>query len=419
MTSKIVVNNIEADSGINTVTFASNIQGNLIGNVTGTVNSTGVITATSFSGDVTGNVTGNLTGTASTATAAATAYGISGSPTLSGITSVSTTNLTVNGNAYPSAGPLSNRNLIINGSMEIAQRGTSSSSNGYVSLDRWYVNQSGGSTTFSQETFAVGSEIEGISTYGKLVVSSSSDYTNIRQRIEDVKSIPTGTVTVSFWAKGTAPSGGLNIWIVQNFGSGGSVDVDIAPEDVSLTATWTKYSVNFTIPSISGKTIGSSNFLQVAFGQYSNTGTTAWQLNITGVQLEVGTVATPFEHRSFGDELARCQRYFQLISSGSEVTVGSGSCTGTTTADIQRSLMTTMRSTPTLYNTMSGATLFRLNSFSTNVNTTSSPTLDGTITSPSRLYLYFSGFSGLTGGDGCAVRNSPSASGVLGVSAEL
>ena len=310
MTSKIVVNNIEADSGINTVTFASNIQGNLIGNVTGTVNSTGVITATSFSGDVTGNVTGNLTGTASTATAAATAYGISGSPTLSGITSVSTTNLTVNGNAYPSAGPLSNRNLIINGSMEIAQRGTSSSSNGYVSLDRWYVNQSGGSTTFSQETFAVGSEIEGISTYGKLVVSSSSDYTNILQRIEDVKSIPTGTVTVSFWAKGTAPSGGLNIWIVQNFGSGGSVDVDIAPEDVSLTATWTKYSVNFTIPSISGKTIGSSNFLQVAFGQYSNTGTTAWELNITGVQLEVGTVATPFEHRSFGQELALCQRYY-------------------------------------------------------------------------------------------------------------
>ena len=103
MTSKIVVNNIEADSGINTVTFASNIQGNLIGNVTGTVNSTGVITATSFSGDVTGNVTGNLTGTASTATAAATAYGLSGSPTLSCITSVSTTNLTVNGNAYPSA----------------------------------------------------------------------------------------------------------------------------------------------------------------------------------------------------------------------------------------------------------------------------------------------------------------------------
>ena len=269
-----------------------------------------------LTGDLTGNVTGNLTGTASTATAAATAYGLSGSPTLSGISSVSTTNLTVNGNAYPSAGSLSNRNLIINGSMEIAQRGTSSSSNGYVSLDRWYVNQSGGSTTFSQETFAVGSEIEGISTYGKLVVSSSSDYTNIRQRIEDVKSIPTGTVTVSFWAKGTAPSGGLNIWIVQNFGSGGSVDVDIAPEDVSLTATWTKYSVNFTIPSISGKTIGSSNFLQVAFGQYSNTGTTAWELNITGVQLEAGTVATPFEHRSYGQELALCERYYQILLAG-------------------------------------------------------------------------------------------------------
>ena len=114
MTSKIVVNNIEADAGVSTVTFNSKIASS--------------------------EFVGNLTGTASTATAAATAYGLSGSPTLSGITSVSTTNLTVNGNAYPSAGPLSNRNLIINGAMQVAQRGTSQSSvtsTGYYTCDRW------------------------------------------------------------------------------------------------------------------------------------------------------------------------------------------------------------------------------------------------------------------------------------------
>ena len=418
MTSKIVVNNIEADSGINTVTFASNIQGNLIGNVTGTVNSTGVITATSFSGDVTGNVTGNLTGTASTATAAATAYGISGSPTLSGITSVSTTNLTVNGNAYPSAGPLSNRNLIINGSMEIAQRGTSSSSNGYVSLDRWYVNQSGGSTTFSQETFAVGSEIEGISTYGKLVVSSSSDYTNILQRIEDVKSIPTGTVTVSFWAKGTAPSGGLNIWIVQNFGSGGSVDVDIAPEDVSLTATWTKYSVNFTIPSISGKTIGSSNFLQVAFGQYSNTGTTAWELNITGVQLEAGTVATPFEHRSYGDELARCQRYYcKLQGGGTNVVYGIG---WNRANDHTRTLIQfpkTMRTAPTALETTGTASDYVLRHTNNNTVCSNVPTFQETATRDN-VILTFETSGGLTAGQ-CSGGASANTTSYLAFSAEL
>jgi hypothetical protein len=56
MTSKIIVNNIEADIGVSTITFGSNIQGNLIGNVTGTVNSSGIITASGFTGNLTGNV---------------------------------------------------------------------------------------------------------------------------------------------------------------------------------------------------------------------------------------------------------------------------------------------------------------------------------------------------------------------------
>jgi hypothetical protein len=56
MTSKIIVNNIEADVGVSTITFGSNIQGNLIGNVTGTVNSSGIITASRFIGNVTGNL---------------------------------------------------------------------------------------------------------------------------------------------------------------------------------------------------------------------------------------------------------------------------------------------------------------------------------------------------------------------------
>ena len=56
MTSKIIVNNIEADVGVSTITFGSNIQGNLIGNVTGTINSSGIITASGFTGNVTGNL---------------------------------------------------------------------------------------------------------------------------------------------------------------------------------------------------------------------------------------------------------------------------------------------------------------------------------------------------------------------------
>ena len=460
MTSKIVVNNIEADSGINTVTFASNIQGNLIGNVTGTVNSTGVITATSFSGDVTGNVTGNLTGTASTATAAATAYGLSGSPTLSGITSVSTTNLTVNGNAYPSAGPLSNRNIIINGAMQVAQRGTSvamahdGTASAFIA-DRFQFVMENADALDGNFAQVSNDSPDGFPTSIKWTTStieaavSADDLVEVRHPIEaqNLQHLDFGTagaksLTVSFWVK-SSETGTYGLTLYQGDGDdiiGTTYTIDTADtweykthtfagntiaaisndNGLGLELNWMLF-VGSNYTSTDNTSWGSSSNAKRGYGHTANgvAGTTSATWLLTGVQLEVGTVATPFEHRSFGDELARCQRYFQLISSGSEVTVGSGSCTGTTTADIQRSLMTTMRSTPTLYNTMSGATLFRLNSFSINVNTTSSPTLDGTITSPSRLYLYFSGFSGLTGGDGCAVRNSPSASGVLGVSAEL
>ena len=213
-------------------------------------------------------------------------------------------------------GALSNRNLIINGGMEVAQRGTSSTSGGYVSLDRWYVNQSGGSTTFSQETNSNPSETGGLQKYARLNVSTSSDFTSIRQPIEDVTSVPAGTVTISFYAKGTAPTGGLYLWGTQDFGTSGSSDVDITPVLItaSLTSSWVRYSAQITIPSIDGKTINAASFVKFNIGQYSNTGTTAYDLNITGVQLEVGTEVTPFEHRSFADELARCERYFQTYS---------------------------------------------------------------------------------------------------------
>ena len=161
----------------------------------------------------------------------------------------------VDGLQMPTAGALFARNKIINGSMEVAQRGTSSTANGYVSLDRWYVNQSGGSTTFSQETFAAGSEIGSLKNYAKLDVTTSSDYTTIRQRIEDVRTVPAGTITVSFQAKGTTPSGGLAVYLVQNFGTSGSSDVDIAQQTVTLNSSWQRFDLQFTIPSFSGKTI--------------------------------------------------------------------------------------------------------------------------------------------------------------------
>ena len=222
---------------------------------------------------------------------------------------------------------ISFRNRIINGDMSVAQRGTSSSSNGYVSLDRWYVNQSGGSTTFSQETNSNPSETGGLQKYARLNVSSSSDYTGIRQPIEDVTSVPEGTITISFYAKGTAPTGGLYVSATQHFGSGGPSDVDVNTQITSsLTSSWVRYSAQLTLPSIDGITIGAGSYLTIFVGQYSNSSSTAYDLNITGIQAEVGTSASDFEFLPYDVNLKRCQRYYEILGydggSGNALAVG-------------------------------------------------------------------------------------------------
>ena len=131
--------------------------------------------------------------------------------------------------------------------------------------------------------------------------------------------MPAGTVIISFYAKGTAPSGGLYVSTEQNFGSGGSSSVDGTAVLVtsSLTSSWVRYTAQITVGSVDGKTIGAGSYLGVAIGQYSNTGGTAYDLNITGVQLEAGLQATAFEKCSYGEELALCQRYYQKYRHGS------------------------------------------------------------------------------------------------------
>ena len=254
--------------------------------------------------------------------------------------------------------PFSNKNYIINGAMQIAQRGTSSTSNGFGSLDRWYNNLSGGSSTFSQETNSNPSETGGIQKYARLNVSSSSDYTGIRQRIEDVTSVPAGTVTLSFYAKGTAPAGGLYIYTTQDFGTGGSSDVDGTPVLItsSLTSSWVRYTAQISVGSVDGKTINAGSFFQLTISQGSNSSSTAYDLNITGVQVEAGDTATSFEHRSFGDELARCQRYYCKsynydVAPGTDTMVGSKwgrnySADGRSANTCQVTFPVTMRITP-------------------------------------------------------------------------
>lgn len=217
--------------------------------------------------------------------------------------------------------PSGRRNLIINGAMNVAQRGTSFSSSGYT-LDRFTINLSGATATTTSENVTVGGE-SGLPVqfrkYLKYNVTTGNNNATVQHKVEDVTSVPEGKVTLSFYAKGTNPNGGsVMVYVSQIFGSGGSSEVAVTnpAESINLTSSWQRFTITLNVPSISGKTVGTGSYFWILIGQPSgDTSTNAWELDITGVQLEVGTVATEFEHRSFGEELALCQRYYYEVDS--------------------------------------------------------------------------------------------------------
>ena len=217
----------------------------------------------------------------------------------------------------PSTGQLAGRNLVINGDMTVAQRSTSISgetANGYRTVDRMYTNASGATYSQSQQTVTVGGET-GLPTqftkYLRHNVTTGNNWSQIYHKIEDVTSVPAGTVTLSFYAKGTTPDSGLTVYCFQNFGSGGSSEVGISVSQTStLTSTWQRFTIPITIPSMAGKTVGTGSHFYFGIGQGGSTSTNAWTLDITGLQLEVGSEASPFEHEPVGVTLKKCQRYY-------------------------------------------------------------------------------------------------------------
>ena len=324
--------------GTDSVVSTTSSTGDIIGNVTGNV-----------TGNLTGNVTGNLTGTASTATAAATAYGLSGTPTLSGITSVSTTNLTVNGNAYPSAGPLSNRNLIINGAMQVAQRGTQATSvtdTNFRTVDRfkdeinslgtWTIDQSTG----APDDFSF-SYLATCTTADASPTANAYSFVGYKVEARDLQKLNYGSsaaraMTLSFWVKSNK-TGNATVTVLQR---DNSIKLLSPQYSISSADTWeyktiyipgdtsgvinndTGSGLEFEFYYNAGSTYSTGSH-QTTWSTYNNAnrcpsvlgvgGATSDYFAITGVQLEVGSVATPFEHRSYGDELARCQRYYKQV----------------------------------------------------------------------------------------------------------
>ena len=263
------------------------------------------------------------------------------------------------GNAYDD-GAITGSNMIINGSMAISQRnGTSATSvssgaNTY-GLDRFFARIQGSSGAATQQQVSDSPDV--FSNSVKFTVTSadtnlsSGDYNRLHQEIEGntISRLGWGTssakpVTLSFWVKGSV-TGIYSIGIYN-----GDVGRSIVQEYTITSSNVWEYK---TI-SIIGETSGvwandNSAELRVSFSlgagsSFSTSSVGVWQnafnfsssnnvnimatagatFQITGVQLEVGDTATPFEHRSYGEELARCQRYYETGKTGASAYGASG-----------------------------------------------------------------------------------------------
>ena len=261
-------------------------------------------------------------------------------------------------------GSLSHRNIIINGAMTVAQRASSTTSNGYGFVDRFQTNaislSTGGNVTRSQQSLSssdTGPWQAGFRKYARMSTvaagtASANSYIEIYTHLEaqDIANSgwdyvsASGNITLSFWFRCSANQT-FYAYLRSRDGTSQAYTFSFT---ASGNNTWTK--ITHTIPGNSNLTFNNDNgsglslyWLPFYGTDYTNnktlntwaaydqnnqtpdmastwltSGAATW--DITGVQLEVGPVATPFEHRSYGDELIRCYRYYYKMNGDSNKT---------------------------------------------------------------------------------------------------
>lgn len=339
----------------------------------------------------------------------------------------------------PTAGVLSNRNFIVNGAFQVDQRNSGSS----VTID------SGGTTTgFAADRakfFVLGTgELDlsvqqvtdapaGFRHSNKVTVSTAessgatpaaNDRASMQLRLEGntVESLALGTsdakdLVFSFYVKSSL-TGNFGVAFI---GTDRSYPVLY---NIASANTWERKVIKVPGPTDGTWGTGSSLGFAIKFGLYTGSsrdgpdqgtsGTGTWQTNatpqgvenqvqiggtasatwqITGAQLEIGSRATPFEHRSYSDELLRCQRYYVEISGGSDAFTYSGKGQGSTSVDATIPLCVPLRASPSM-NSINSRAFTDSSSFAASSSTT--PTALQFSANNPHLSVNCGGFSGLT-----------------------
>ena len=266
----------------------------------------------------------------------------SGNISLTGNTT-NTGNLTVSGTTTASGllvnAQVSNavgRNIFHNGLFRVLQRGSGSWTGGAAyTTDRWLFSPGGGggSRTLTAPSLtdanraAIGDEEAATAMQYTLAGGAGAgDYDLLSQRVETVRRTANKTVTLSFWALCGSGTPKVGVGMYQYFGSGGSpsASVIVAAQAITLSTSWTRYSATFTIPSVSGKTFGTtpgSDFLEVDFWlssgstnnvQAGSIGVQSATVQFWGMQMEIGATVTPLDKPDIRHDLMNCQRFYQV-----------------------------------------------------------------------------------------------------------
>jgi hypothetical protein len=328
----------------------------------------------------------------------------------------------------------SGKNCLINGAFDIWQRGTSIAFGNVYSADRWSVYHSSATATATRQLTNDTTNLPNIQYCIRLQRNSSSTATDpiyLLQSVETVNSIPFAgkTVTVSFYARAganfSAPSSVINVRLQSGTSVDGSIvngpfdnNTGVINADATLTTTWQQFTFTATVP-VTTKQLG-------FYTQHNSVGTAGVNdyYEITGIQLELGSVATHFSRAggTIGGELSLCQRYYERINWNSlagYATFGQGAAQTTLNVRTLVPFLVQKRVKPTAIDYPTVSTNFRIIDFADNVpGSATAVAFDGNQTSTSVGYLNWT----TTG----AVQNRPylvtgnnTASAYLGWSAEL
>jgi len=278
------------------------------------------------------------------------------------------------------------RNIIINGAMQVAQRGTSETgigaSAGYFTLDRFRIQPTSTAGRLTMEQVA--DVHDGFANALKLTCTTADtsiaagERLLLHQKIEgqDLQQLKKGTsdaeeFTVSFYVKGNANATyALEIYDLDN-------NRQIS-KTFSVTTSWNRVILTFPADTTGAYDDDSAASIQMSIFLHAGSTYTSGTLNssafasnnnanravgissffdstdrtffLTGLQMEVGSQATPFEHRSFGEEQALCQRYFCLFADNNEL-IGGGGYQSSTFPDVAVQFPVPMRTGPTLVQT--------------------------------------------------------------------